>query len=751
MRSCMRAGRWIPALAIVLSGHLLAEGTGTAAVTVNPMPPDDTGRMEAAMRVGAHLKAGIDRSRFEPGALLAELDFDDMQIIDFMRASIRFEAYEGLLRGAAGTLMSRAGNSLDQAVLTATLLNEAGFEARIVQGSLSASEADRLLRSMWSDEGPAAAARSLTSVPGSVLHVELLRLEERSDALARTLLEAMGPLDFAAIESRLLERLRSEVASYFWVEYRLGPRDPWRSLHPAFSTDVELPEPTAAGYVRSEIPNSLQHRLRVQAFIGRLQNGVCETEAVMEPWERPVAALLGKPLVYVIFNQHQLDGVGPESDLYFPIFNGEPAGRVAFNSLGLTVPVDAAGDPAAGVISTTARRGLAAAEALSSLGGGGAGEGAPGADLPTLQLGAAWLEYTLIAPGGAEVRHGRSLMRTPACRQAPAAGYVTAANRLEPADLRELTREQVLMLDPGSYPDAYVLDRLLDSLLALKPVVEASAARVGGVASIAVDRIPEYDRLADYLIGLLFFALAERQLDRGMGYRDIPSLVVFSRDLAPETTGRFSFDIVENRRRSLKPSATGPRLDSAHLAKTGAFETLLESLLFNSDPDITENAGRLTEAGFGEPAGFQLAMISPGQPAATACRTVIPDSARAALENGYSLVLPECANDDSSDFWWRIDPVTGSILGMTWDGRGGETQEYGVKLVKNTIQLSKIVRLCFSMDKIGEVVGKYMRLVHGDVSAFLREVYGDDIEAGLDQASACEKPLVRVLLGMPPA
>jgi len=750
MCSLMRGGQCLLALAIALSGQSLAEGTGTSAPSFNPMPPDGSGRMDAAVRVVSELKSGIDRSLFEPGALLDTLDFDDLQIIDFMRGSIRFEAYEGLLRGAAGTLMSRAGNALDQAVLTATLLNEAAFEARIVHGALSDSEVERLLRSMWTGEALTASATPTASAVASELRDELLTLDARSDMLAKVLLETMGPLGFAGIEGRLLERLRSEAASYFWVEYRLGPGDPWQSIHPAFSTGIEVPEPTVAGYLRGEIPDSFQHRLRVQAFIGRLRNGACETEALMDPWERPVAVLLGRPLSFVIFNQHQLEGAGPESDLFFPIFNGEPAGRVAFNSLGLTVPVDAAGDPAAGVISTAAGRGLAAAEALSSLGGGGAGDGSPDADLPILQLGAAWLEYTLIAPGGTEVRHGRSLMRIPACTQAPAAGYVTAANRLEAADLRELTREQILMLDPGSYPDAYVLDRLLDSLLALKPVVEALAARTDGVAGIAVDRIPDYDRLADYLVGLLFFALVERERDRGMIYRDIPSLAIFSRDLAPGATGRLSFDILENRRRGLKRSDAGPRLDAAQLARTGAFETLLESLLFNSDPDKTENAARLTEASLGESAGFALAMLSPGQPSATACRNEIPASARAALERGYPLMLPECASDDRPDFWWRVDPATGSILGMTWDGRGGETEEYGIKLVKNTIQLSKLVRLCFNMDKIGEVVGKYLRLVHGDVGGFLRQVYGEDIEAGLDKASACEKPLVRVLLGMPP-
>src|SRR5690606_16264150 len=58
------------------------------------------------------------------------------------------EQYPGLLRGPEGTLASRSGNALDQAVLLAKLLREAGHDARVARASLSDQQAHALLAQM---------------------------------------------------------------------------------------------------------------------------------------------------------------------------------------------------------------------------------------------------------------------------------------------------------------------------------------------------------------------------------------------------------------------------------------------------------------------------------------------------------------------------------------------------------------------------------------------------------------------------
>lgn len=77
---------------------------------------------ESARNTVEQLRQVIDRSHFDVEALIEALGWDPEAIIRFVGKEVEFEQYPGLLRGAKGTLMSRAGNSLDQALLLAILL-----------------------------------------------------------------------------------------------------------------------------------------------------------------------------------------------------------------------------------------------------------------------------------------------------------------------------------------------------------------------------------------------------------------------------------------------------------------------------------------------------------------------------------------------------------------------------------------------------------------------------------------------------
>ena len=92
------------------------------------------------------LRSTLDRTQFDVEELSFELAFESPDVIvEWVQHNIAFEPYLGLLRGPTGTLMSRAGNALDQAVLLARLLNDAGYEARIARGELTQEAARRLV------------------------------------------------------------------------------------------------------------------------------------------------------------------------------------------------------------------------------------------------------------------------------------------------------------------------------------------------------------------------------------------------------------------------------------------------------------------------------------------------------------------------------------------------------------------------------------------------------------------------------
>src|SRR5690606_25855650 len=84
----------------------------------------------------------LDPSGFDVDALALELAFEEPDdIAAWVDDNGRYEAYDGVLRGPTGTLVAGAGNALDQAVLLARLLGDAGFDARVALGTLGEEDA----------------------------------------------------------------------------------------------------------------------------------------------------------------------------------------------------------------------------------------------------------------------------------------------------------------------------------------------------------------------------------------------------------------------------------------------------------------------------------------------------------------------------------------------------------------------------------------------------------------------------------
>ncbi len=79
----------------------------------------------------------------------AALDYDPTQIFNFLHTQIGYNSYLGSVRGARGTLWSSAGNALDVASLGVALMRASGIPAQYVSGTLSQSQAQTLILSMF--------------------------------------------------------------------------------------------------------------------------------------------------------------------------------------------------------------------------------------------------------------------------------------------------------------------------------------------------------------------------------------------------------------------------------------------------------------------------------------------------------------------------------------------------------------------------------------------------------------------------
>ena len=132
-------------ISILASFHLSGD-------VVDPLDDEFYGQVTDKMnRITNIVREGrtqIDQSAFRLEAKLDQLDYDANDIVEFARRSIAFEQYPGSLRGPKGTLLSLAGNTLDQSLLLGKLLRDAGYEARIARATLDDETAAALLRQM---------------------------------------------------------------------------------------------------------------------------------------------------------------------------------------------------------------------------------------------------------------------------------------------------------------------------------------------------------------------------------------------------------------------------------------------------------------------------------------------------------------------------------------------------------------------------------------------------------------------------
>ncbi len=633
----------------------------------------------------------LDPTAFDVGALGLDLAFEvGEDIVAEVHRRVRFEPYRGLLRGARGTLASGAGNALDQAVLTAVLLGDAGYDVEVRTARLDA-DAVALVWERIGAGGPAAAAADAVAVgaddlrptwtdePGAFDEVAAL-VERRGDEIDQ---------DVAAVERLLIDAveltggLESEIAdavgSYAWVAYRLGASEPWTEAHPVFGGDPPAAlvglEPDAV--LTGEVPVEMQHRVRVQAFLERSLGGELSESPVMDPWERPAANLFGVPIAYTnaadgagrVEEGSDAEAVRAATNLFFPMLEGQlPNGALAFTLQGATVPPDAAASPFAALFATTSRALGNAAGALGAL-GGSEDAADPAAAVALTGFG---FEFTLIEPGGVETTHRRMVVDRIGV-DARAAGEARLNPDVTEADVfAALTATHTIVVDPGRYAYDYVVARGVDHLLQLRPYLETVLEALAGDG--AVPGYPAELRRLEEPVGplLLVSALTGAPLGADvLSYRPASGLVVIT---ASPASDRSEVDVVANPRWSLSLGADGPRPNASASRFAGIWETRTEALGFGEDE------GNVVIPAFATLAAAGAArVVLTAADAAQVAALPYPSETRAAmledLERGYVVVAvgePQAGTPG----WWRVDPTTGVTLGRGGDGRGNAFVEY---------------------------------------------------------------------------
>ncbi|HDM75845.1 MAG TPA: hypothetical protein ENG51_05165, partial [Deltaproteobacteria bacterium] len=143
----------------------------------------------------------------------------------FVRDEISYEAYVGSLRGARGTMWSRAGNSLDQASLLIALLRSQGIACRYAHGRLSDDDAKILISSMFD---PEAMANAVGYIPERYSRADPVNDPE----------------------------LLSQVKDHWWVELEEGTQ-----VDPTFRDGTPR---TSVEETFFEVPDNLRHKVTIR-------------------------------------------------------------------------------------------------------------------------------------------------------------------------------------------------------------------------------------------------------------------------------------------------------------------------------------------------------------------------------------------------------------------------------------------------------------------------------------------------------
>lgn len=196
----------------------------------------------------------VNRLKYDPvalsvKALTGELGRrpDPKAAFNWVRDNIAFEPYEGHLRDTRAILMSRSGNSLDQALLLRELLEVANIKTRIAYGDLKATDRERLMMAYLGK------ASLKGSVPGN------------------------APVYNPESDRRLL----GEVTRHYWVEAKIGGK--WVSMSPAFPRGVYGATPTRKEGEHDGVPKEAKVELTVKVHVATKDNRGGELLSITRP------------------------------------------------------------------------------------------------------------------------------------------------------------------------------------------------------------------------------------------------------------------------------------------------------------------------------------------------------------------------------------------------------------------------------------------------------------------------------------
>jgi hypothetical protein len=652
--------------------------------------------LDDSLRAIADGERESPRDRWDPGYVVQQLGRDPQRIFEWVRDNTYWIPYHGALRGPVGVLMDRQGNSLDRAMLLATLLEKAGHTVRLARGELPRELARELVPSLVAQRASAARMsrvhldvapddQASIQAVAAQYHLDTADIERSLNSLTKQvstlyadlharvaqhsqrLVEAVGKPKNVPDWTKRLEAAVEACRDHWWVQRHDG--DAWDdldllSLEQAGKTALTSPNSTSS---LTGLDTSLHHDLVVRVIAEHTSAGVLKEDRILEHTVTP-SDLIGDILVLQFW---------PSS---WPTeLAADPNARLGFRSAALeqtewtALLMSKENVLARGTMAATGATRAVSGNPFGGLGRRIADGAKRDSEASVSQLTAVWIEYEFHAPGGSTTTVRRVVfdLLGPSRRAAGASSQV----RLN--DNERLTRSLSLMMRTEMLPLAtelapeFGVHVSAQSVLGHRELLHAIARPDLPLDEAKTTEILEH--MAPGVSALLEIAVGRFAAASPPMFVDRLNLLTRHQFPIALSDGIHFVDAVDIVSNEMGVDLSEEDGFTARLNQ-GVLDTNIEAML-HGIPSSTSNTADAFNT------SHDWVTLLPSNRAEMEKLQISADVRRsisADLDSGHAVVVPRAhqrVNELDAVGWWRIDPVSGDTLGVGADGWGQDLAE----------------------------------------------------------------------------